>query len=103
MHNSLGNALMVEVLDLLEKYVVFKQRRAALAGPERVFVVGNDCARLRGQGRMRAPCLLVQFSAVANNIVCSWMSYIVMSRTFSLACTRLFHHCCSSLVFMRLI
>jgi hypothetical protein len=38
--DALGDALVVEVEDLLAQDEVFEQRRAALAGLQRVLVVG---------------------------------------------------------------
>ena len=42
MHDALGDALVVEVRDLLAQDEVFEQRRPAQAGLERILVVGDD-------------------------------------------------------------
>ena len=49
MDDPLGDALVVEVEDLLAEVEVFQQRRAAGADPERVLVVRDRDALLRGQ------------------------------------------------------
>ena len=49
MHDALGNALVVEVGDLLTEVEVFHERRAALAGLERVVGVRNPHALVGGQ------------------------------------------------------
>ena len=52
MHDALGNALVIEVRDLLAQDEVLEQRRAAQPGLERVLVVGDRHALV---GRQRAP------------------------------------------------
>ena len=47
-HDALGDALVVEVEDLLAEVEVLEQRRPALADPQRVLVVGDRHA-LRGR------------------------------------------------------
>ena len=56
-HDALGDALVVEVEDLLAEVEVLEQRRAALADPQRVLVVGDRNALLGGQpaGPLRPP------------------------------------------------
>ena len=49
MDDALGNALVVEVEDLLAEVEVFEQRRPARADAQRVLVVGDRDALLRGQ------------------------------------------------------
>ena len=49
--DPLGDALVVEVEDLLAEVEVFQERRAARADPERVLVVGDGDALLGGQDR----------------------------------------------------
>ncbi len=48
-HHALGDALVVEVEDLLPEVGVLERRRAPLADPERVLVVADRDALLRGQ------------------------------------------------------
>ena len=47
--DPLGDPLVVEVEDLLPEVEVLEQRRAALAGPQRVLVVGDGHPLLRRQ------------------------------------------------------
>ena len=47
--DALGDALVVEVEDLLAEVEVLEQRRAALADAQRVLVVGDRHALLGGQ------------------------------------------------------
>jgi hypothetical protein len=49
MHDALGDALVVEVGDLLAQDEVFQQRRAAQAGLQRVLVVGDRHALVGGE------------------------------------------------------
>ena len=49
MHDALGNALVIEVRDLLAQDEVFEQRRPAQARLERVLVVGDRHALIRRQ------------------------------------------------------
>ena len=49
MHDPLGNALVVEVRDLLAEDEVLEQGRAAQPGLERVLVVGDRLAEVRRQ------------------------------------------------------
>ena len=42
MNDALGDALMIEVVDLFAEDEIFEQGRTALAGLERVFIVGDD-------------------------------------------------------------
>ena len=65
-HDALGDALVVEVEDLLAEVEVLEQRRAALADPQRVLVVGDRHALLRRQpGAAAAVRRLVELAAVA--------------------------------------
>jgi hypothetical protein len=41
MNNALGNALMIEVLDLLSQMKVFEERRAPIADAQTVVGVGD--------------------------------------------------------------
>ena len=57
MHDALGNALVVEVRDLLAQDEVFEQRRPAQPGFQGILVVGNRHALVGGEnaiGRVRA-------------------------------------------------
>ena len=67
--DALGDALVVEVLDLFEEDVVFEQGRAALACLEGVFVVGDDGAGLGGEGRVSAAGDLVEFACVSSDLI----------------------------------
>lgn len=69
MHDALGNALVIEVGDLLAQDEVFQQRRPAWGGAQRVLVVANRNALVGGQLRMRTAGLLMQFIADAAHIV----------------------------------
>ena len=64
-HDPLGDALMVEMEDLLAQGEILQQRRAGRTGPQRVLVVGDHHA-LRG-GHPVAACLrvLVKLPALA--------------------------------------
>ena len=64
-HHPLGDPLVVEVEDLLPEVEVLQQRRAALADPQRVLVVGDRHALLRRQGRAAIPGLLMGLPAAA--------------------------------------
>ena len=48
-HDALGNALVIEVRDLLAQDEVFEQRRAAQARLQRVLVVGDRHALVGGE------------------------------------------------------
>ena len=61
--DPLGDALVVEVEDLLPEVEVFQQRRAAGTGLERVLVVGDRDALLGGQYRRIAARRLVGLAA----------------------------------------
>ena len=63
MDDALGNALVIEVEDLLAKMEIFQQRRAAAPDPERVLVVGDRNALLRGQHRRIAARRLMRLAA----------------------------------------
>ena len=65
-HDPLGDALVVEVEDLLAEVEVLEQRRAARGRPaQRVLVVGDRHALLRRQHRNIAARDLVRLTAVA--------------------------------------
>ena len=63
MHDALGNALVVEVGDLLAQDEVFQQRGPKRMRAQRVLVVGNAQALVGGQHWVRAARGLVQFAA----------------------------------------
>jgi len=65
MHDALGNALMVEVRDLLAQDEVFEQRGAAWRVAQRVLVVGDRNALLGRHHRVIAAGLLLQFVTIA--------------------------------------
>ena len=65
-HDPLGDALVVEVEDLLAEVEVVEQRRAALAGAQRVLVVGDRDALLGGQRHAGAGGRLVGLAAGAD-------------------------------------
>ena len=65
MHDSFGNPLMIEMLDLLEEVMVLQQRRSAFACAGRGFVIGDNCARLSCQRRMLLSGYLVEFAALS--------------------------------------
>jgi hypothetical protein len=62
-HDALGNALMVEVRDLLAQDEILKKRRAPRVGPERVLIVGKRHALISGKRGVLAAGDLVQFAA----------------------------------------
>ena len=49
MHNSFGNAFVIEVRDLLPQNEIFEQGWTAIAGLERVLIVIDANALIRGQ------------------------------------------------------
>ena len=61
-HHPLGDALVVEVEDLLAEVEVLEQRRAALAHPQRVLIVSDRDPLLRRQPHTVAD-RLVSFAA----------------------------------------
>ena len=65
MHDALGNALVVEVEDLLAEMEILDQRRPALADLQRVLVVGNRAALGGRQDLGVALGDLVKFAAIA--------------------------------------
>ena len=65
MHHPLGNALVVEMEDLLAEMEVLEQRRPARPDLERVLIVRNRSALRGGQDRHVACCDLMQFAALA--------------------------------------
>lgn len=64
-HDTLGNALVIEVEDLLAEVEIFDQRRAAFAGAQAVLVVGDGAALGGRQDGRVAFGDLVKFSTVA--------------------------------------
>src|SRR5262245_4488730 len=62
MYHPLGDALMVEVEELLAEVKVFERRGAACTDPERILVVGDGDPLLSGQDGRVPPCTLVYFS-----------------------------------------
>ena len=65
MHDPLGNALVVEMEDLLAEMEVFDEGRAAGADSQRVLVVGDRAALRGGQHRRTVFGNLMQFAAFA--------------------------------------
>ena len=63
MDDALGDALMVEMRDLLAQQKVFQQGRPALAAVQGVLVIGQRQALVAGQQRLLALGLLVQLTA----------------------------------------
>jgi hypothetical protein len=49
MHDPFGNALVIEVRDLLAQDEVLQQRRAAIADAQGILVVPNGDAEIRRQ------------------------------------------------------
>ena len=49
MDDALGNAFVIEMRDLFAQDEIFQQRRAANAGLERILVVADRHALIRGQ------------------------------------------------------
>ncbi|MPN00938.1 hypothetical protein SDC9_148136 [bioreactor metagenome] len=72
MDDSLGNALVVEMRDLLAQDEVFQQRRPTPIGTQRILVVGDGNALLRGQRRMELRGLLLQFPTLACGAIRIW-------------------------------
>jgi hypothetical protein len=56
---------MIEVEDFLPEMKVFQKRRASWALPQRILVVRDGNALLRGQGVDAAACDLMQFPALS--------------------------------------
>ena len=65
MNDPLGNSLVIEVKDLLAKMKIFQHRRPAGADLQRVLVVGDRDALLRGQDGETIFSGLMQFAAFA--------------------------------------
>ncbi len=65
MHDALGNALVVEVEDLLAEMKVLDQRRTARADLQRVLIVRDRSALCGRQDRLVIGRDLVQFAAIA--------------------------------------
>ena len=81
---------MVEVLDLLQKNVVFEERRATVTGFQRVLIIGNDCTGLSCKGRMRTSCELMQLSAIARKLAWLFMlRFAFNGEAFVVSWTRL--------------
>ena len=64
MDNTLGNALVVEVLRLLDQQMILDQYGTTFIGLQRVFIVSDDQSMLAGHRGMGVPSLLMQLSAV---------------------------------------
>ena len=88
-HHALGDALMVEVEDLLAEMRIFDQRRAAVALPKGVLIVGNRHPLLRCQDILPVFGHLVGFAALAPD-----HSVIVIDRLRG-SCRRFFCHNCT--------
>jgi len=65
MHDALGDALVIEMENLLAKMLIFHLRRATGAGFQRILVVGDRCTLLRRQDVGAAPGDLVRLAARA--------------------------------------
>ena len=65
MHDALGDALMVEMGDLLAQDEIFEQARAALAALERILIVGDRRSLVRRQPLLRTAGILVRLPAIA--------------------------------------
>ena len=63
--DPLGNALVVEVADLLAQHEVFEQGRPAGVGLQRILVVRDRDAVVGRQGRVAAAARLMDFTALA--------------------------------------
>src|SRR5262249_36695219 len=63
MYHPLGDALMVEVEELLAEVKIFERRGAACTDPERILVVGDGDPLLSGQDGRVSACTLVYFSS----------------------------------------
>ena len=66
MHDTLGDALMVEMRDLLAQDEIFEQARAALAALERILVVGDRRSLVGREPLVRTAGILVRLPAVAH-------------------------------------
>jgi hypothetical protein len=64
-YDALGYALVVEVKDLFAEVEIFERSRAAPADLQRILVVGDRCALLRGERGDIAAGDLVRFAALA--------------------------------------
>ena len=65
MHDTLGDALMVEMRDLLAQDEIFEQARAALAALERILIVGDRRSLVGREPLVRTAGILVRLPAVA--------------------------------------
>ena len=65
MHDALGDALMVEMGDLLAQDEIFEQARAALAALERILIVGDRRSLVGRQPLLRTAGILVRLPAIA--------------------------------------
>ncbi|MNW03551.1 hypothetical protein D3C71_1995040 [compost metagenome] len=74
--DALGNALMVEVLDLFAQHEILEQGRAAAAGLQRVLVVADRHAVVGRKARVRRRGGLVEFAAFTGLGVCrGWIGH----------------------------
>jgi hypothetical protein len=62
-NDAVGNALVIEMRDLLAEYKLLQKRRAARTGPERVVIIGKRYALVRGERGVGAAGDLVQLAA----------------------------------------
>jgi hypothetical protein len=67
-YDAFGDALVIEVEDLLAQREVFEQRRPPGAGSQRVLIVGNDDALLRGKLFDVATRDLMQFAGFSAGV-----------------------------------
>src|SRR4029453_12397868 len=86
MHDTLGDALMIEVEEFLAQVKVFKRRGTTCADLQRILVVGHGDALLGSQDGHTASSGLVHFSTPAEH-----HRMIVMLRRFEGAISEL---CC---------
>ena len=63
MHDALGDALVIEVGDLLAEDEVFEQRRTARRGAQRILVVREGHALVGRERGVRTACQLLQLIA----------------------------------------
>src|ERR1035437_8553742 len=64
-NDTLGNALVIEMCNFLAEDEILQKRRATRIGPERVLIVGNREALVRGERRVVSTSDLVQFAAAS--------------------------------------
>ena len=69
MNNPLGDALMIEVENLLAKVKVFERRGAAVADSKRVLIIGYGNTLLRGQDACVTARSLMGFSSCTGRYI----------------------------------